>query len=329
MKKKFKRLIKLHGSRDYFQIKENDFTTEIIPILDIKKAEQAENITDVSPLHAEWVNKKGKRFKDDIRLLKQFLKASGVYGAESYIHGFSGYICEILVVYYKGFINTIRNIAQWKDKVIIDIEGYWKGKDILMELNKSKTISPVIVIDPVQADRNAAAAISKEKFEKLKRKAAEFIKSPSKRFFEIREIDEVILKKKAGKNELILLEVKPKKSKEDVAGCKLIKAFDFIKKKLEDNSFMVLEHGFEWGKNENALFYFIIKKERLSGFIEREGPPLSNKIHVENFRKKHKNTFTKNSRIYAKIIRPYLKAADLINDLKKDIYLKDKIEGIA
>jgi len=57
---KSKKISRLHGSRDYFQIKENDFTTEIIPILDIKKAEQAEKITDVSPLHAEWVNKKGK-----------------------------------------------------------------------------------------------------------------------------------------------------------------------------------------------------------------------------------------------------------------------------
>ena len=36
MKKKFKNIIKLHGSRDYFQIRENSFTFEIVPILKIK-----------------------------------------------------------------------------------------------------------------------------------------------------------------------------------------------------------------------------------------------------------------------------------------------------
>ena len=38
-------------------MKGKQFTFEIIPILDIRKSEQAKNITDVSPLHAIWVKK--------------------------------------------------------------------------------------------------------------------------------------------------------------------------------------------------------------------------------------------------------------------------------
>src|SRR3989344_7885958 len=56
---------RLHGSRDYFRIRKKEFTFEVIPILAIRKAEQAVNITDVSPLHAKYVKAFGK-YADDI-----------------------------------------------------------------------------------------------------------------------------------------------------------------------------------------------------------------------------------------------------------------------
>src|SRR3989344_1579406 len=56
LKKHFK-ISRLHGSRDYFQITEGKFTFEVIPILGIKKASEAKNITDVSPLHSDFINK--------------------------------------------------------------------------------------------------------------------------------------------------------------------------------------------------------------------------------------------------------------------------------
>ena len=325
LKKKFKKLIRLHGSRDYFQIKGDKSTNEIIPILDIKQAEQAKNITDISPLHASWVNKKGKKLKDDIRLLKQFCRSIGVYGAESYIQGFSGYICEILIINYKGFINTIKNAAKWNDKVMVDVEKYWKGKNILMELNKSKTQSPLIVIDPVQKSRNAAAAISQEKFSLFKKYVKEFLKNPSKKFFEIKEINEQKLKKKAKNNTLILMNIITKEGKNDVIGCKLVKAMEFISKKLQENNFNILEQGWQW--NKSALFYFIIKKEKLSSLIEREGPPLKTKEHVKKFKKKYKKTFIKKGRIYAKEKRKFKTPEELVNSLKNDEYLKEKIKS--
>src|SRR3989344_2754214 len=75
LKKKFK-IKKLHGSRNYFQIKKNNLVFEIVPILDIRKAVEAKNITDISPLHAKWVKK--FRVEDEIRLTKAFAKAQNV-----------------------------------------------------------------------------------------------------------------------------------------------------------------------------------------------------------------------------------------------------------
>jgi len=145
LKRHFK-ITKLHGSRDYFQIKEGKFTFEIIPILDIKRAEQAKNITDVSPLHSKFVLKH-KKLIDEIRLTKQFFKAAKIYGAESYIRGFSGYVCEILTIYYGSFLKLLRAASKWKENTVIDIKSYYRGKNIFTELNKSKLISPIIVID--------------------------------------------------------------------------------------------------------------------------------------------------------------------------------------
>jgi tRNA nucleotidyltransferase (CCA-adding enzyme) len=326
LRKKKLKIIRLHGSRDYFQVKEKNFTYELIPILDIKKAEKAVNITDVSPLHAKWVNKKGKKFKDEIRLLKQFCKAQGIYGAESYINGFSGYICEILTIYYKGFLNVLKNAAKWKEKEIIDAENYWKNNNILLELNKSKTNPPLIVIDPVQKDRNAAAAVSTEKFKLFKSKASDFIKKPSKKFFEIQKITRESLQKKAGKNTLIILEIKPKTGKVDVVGCKLLKALDFMRKELEKKDFAIISHGWQW--NHQTMFYFIVKKQKLSDYIEWQGPPIKAARHVTKFRKKYKKTYIKNGKLYTKVKRFYKNPNELINSLKNNPYLKEKINNM-
>ena len=83
---------KVHGSRDYYKI----FITkgivfEIIPVLSIKKPADAENVTDLSYFHVNYVRRKAVRLGNEIRLAKQFCHAQGVYGAESYIQGFSGY----------------------------------------------------------------------------------------------------------------------------------------------------------------------------------------------------------------------------------------------
>lgn len=326
LKKEFK-IIRLHGSRDYFQIKEKSFAFEIIPILSIKKAEQAKNITDVSPLHAKWVNKH-KKLSDDMRLTKQFCKGALVYGAESYIKGFSGYVCEILTVYYKNFPNLIKNVAKWKEKTILDVEHYHKKKEVLYILNQSKIQSPLIMIDPVQKDRNAAAALSKEQFDILVNKAKEFLKNPSKKFFEKKEFSVSDIKKKAKKNKLILLNIKAKSGKRDIIGCKLLKALEFIRNKLIKNDFKVLNYNWNWDESSNALFYLTLKKEPLPENKIWQGPPLEAKQHTKIFKKKYKKTFTKNGKIYANIKRKYTKPEDLIKELIKDPYLKDKLKNI-
>ena len=325
LKKIFKKKIRLHGSRDYFQLKQGNFTFEIIPILDIKNSGEAKNITDVSPLHAKFVLKH-KKLQDEIRLVKQFCKAQDVYGAESYIMGFSGYICEILTIYYGSFLNLAKKAAKWKDKEIIDVKGYYKRKDIFRELNKSKLVSPLIVVDPVQADRNAAAALSFENFNKFREACRKFLKNPSKKFFIKEEFSIDKIKEKNKNKKTVFIEVVPLKGKKDVVGCKILKALEFIDKELVKNDFKVFSYGWDWDKR--AIFYFVLDKKVLPREIKKIGPPLRAKEHVSKFKKKHKKTFVKGNRIFALDKRKFRNPEGLVKSLFNNKYLKNKIKNI-
>jgi len=312
--------VKLHGSRDYYWV-QNELRYEIIPVLGIKKSEDAQNTTDFSPLHVAWVNKHGKKYKDDIRLTKKFMKTHGCYGAESYIKGFSGHVVDILVIYYKGFIPLLRASIKWKPKVIID---YHKkvGNKAEFILNKSKIQGPMIIIDPVQPERNAAAALSQEMFDLFKESAKQFLKKSSDKHFEYQKTN---WDKYKTKGKLILINIDVPEGKEDPTGAKLVKAFDFITKELKE--FDIVKKEWDWDKKKNATFGYVLKKEKLPDTYERPGPPLTMQKEVEKFKKKHKNTFVNQEKIWARIKYDYSTPEELLTKKTfKAEYLKDKVK---
>ncbi|HLD15201.1 MAG TPA: nucleotidyltransferase domain-containing protein [Candidatus Nanoarchaeia archaeon] len=301
IKSKFK-LTRLHGSRDYFQTKAGKFTVEIVPILDIKKADEAKNITDISQLHVDYV-RKYKKLSNEIRLAKLFCKVCEVYGAESFIQGFSGYVIELLVIHYGSFKNLIKNVVKWKAKTII---GSSKDAD---NLNYSKTISPLILIDPVQKSRNAAAAISEEKYNKFIQTCKSYLKKPSNSFFVPKVFNLSEIKKKYN----LVLEITPEKGKLDVVGAALKKRFDFLAYTLEKNDFKILNKGWHW--ENKAYFYFKLASLTLPKEKEVIGPPLTIKPGVENFKKVHKKCYVKSGKLCTKISRKYPSALSLAKSI--------------
>src|SRR3989338_775315 len=327
LKKKFPKFIRMHGSRDYFQIKERDYNFEIVPILRINKASQAENITDVSPLHSSWV-KKYKKLSGEIKLTKQFCKAAGVYGAESYIRGFSGYACEILTIHYNSFIRLLKGAAKWEIGKIIDVEDFYKGKDLFKIMNTSKLTSPLIVIDPVQKDRNASAALSREKFEIFKKCAAEFLKSPSRNFFIEKSMMSEFCRQKSGNKKIIIIRVSTLSGKIDVVGSKLLKSYEFICSELKKNNFKLLNSGWEWDKNGDAYFYFIFSGSSLSKTYEVTGPPSKMEEHARNFRKKHKKTFIRAGHLVGVERRKYLKPEQFLKYVLSLEFVRERTSSI-
>ena len=323
LKKKFKKIERIHGSRDYFQIKIKNTTIEIIPLLNIKNEKEAKNITDISQLHSKWVNKNSKN-TDEIRLTKQFCKANNVYGAESYIQGFSGYICEILTIYYGSFMKLVKNVAKWKDKVVLDPENYFKGKNIERELNKSKLVSPLILIDPVQKSRNAAAALSYEKFDMFRVACKKFLKQPGINYFKIKtlNVDEFRNKNKV----VIEINVNPKKSgKRDVIGGKILKAFEFLIKESMLYGFKIIKYDWSWDEKNVAKFIFVVDDKKIPKEVTLIGPPLKLKNHVEKFKKAHKKTFVRGSKIMAIEKRKFETFEKYIKNLVKNNYFSERV----
>ena len=300
----FKDVDRLKGSRDYFQVTVYGLNFEIVPVLKIKNAKEAENITDVSPLHAEWVKKNTKRnLADEIRLAKTFCRAQGVYGAESYIKGFSGYVLEILTIYYGGFEKLIKNSLTWKEKQIIDISKHYKG------INKSKE-SVLMVIDPVDSSRNAAAALSEEKLKKFVSACKGYLNNPDKNFFEKKKITLEYLADK----DIVFL-VKPLKGREDIIGSKLLKTLELINKKLIEEGYAVTESYWNW--NNEALFWFKVKSEELPPFKKHYGPPKDKKDNLRSFKAKWDGYEIKDEgeKVYVNVPRKYTHLKDFAKDL--------------
>jgi tRNA nucleotidyltransferase (CCA-adding enzyme) len=300
---------RVHGSRDYFKVGRY----EIVPVLKINNPEDAKNVTDMSPLHVKWVLDNGKNLREDIMLLKQFCKGIGVYGAESYIKGFSGHVVDILVIYYDGFLNVLKNACKWKEKEVIDYYNYHKG-NVMWNINKSKLEGPLIVIDPVLPSRNAAAAISKEKFDRFINCAKQFLKKPSKAYFIVEKFD-------VENYDGIVLKYERVKGKDDVSGAKALKVFELILKNLEE--FKIVDSG--WNFN---YMWFKVKNNDIDKEYERIGPSLEFKEGVKKFKEKHGNTYIKKGRVCCKIKREYFKVEDKVKDLLKNKYVLERVKKI-
>ena len=307
---------RIHGSRDYFQISYQGYCIEVVPVKLINDPKKANNVTDMSPLHVKWANKKlNDKLRDEIRLAKQFCKAQKIYGAESHIQGISGHVIDIFVIYYGTFIQLLKQASVWGDKVIIDIEKHGTAK----ELNKSKRVSPLIVIDPIQPERNAAAGLNKESFNKFKESAIKFLETQDKEMFVIKDLDEESFKKKH-KN-VVIIHYQPLEGKDDVVGSKIRQAINYIRKNTQE--FYPTE--IEWDFNK-ALFAF--KEKKLNKKMILQGPPRNKLADSKKFEKAHKNTFTKDGRVYAEEEREYLIPEEKIKSLIKEKYVKERMRKI-
>ena len=314
IKKLNEKYTRIKGSRDYFQI-HKEITIETVPVLEIKDHKQAKTIVDVSPLHVEYFNKHADDLlRDEIRLVKQFCKSNYIYGAESHIKGLSGHTINLLMLKYKTFQNFIENTAKWKPKVVIDLEKHHKHPQLV--LNQSKLESPLILIDPVQPNRNAAAAFSQEKFDELVEISKKFKKQPSEKYFEKQPLP------KADIN----LKIELKDGKKDIEGSKIVKIKNYIDEELKKAEF-----------KPNSKIYFdqnkaVIqinptpKKHSKTQIIQ--GPFNDMVEHIAKFKEKYKNTYVKKDRINAKIQRKYTEPKKLVETLINKKQVKEKAKKI-
>lgn len=298
-----KKVSKVHGSRDYFQVKICPwFKIEVVPVKKVKNPKEADNITDLSYSHVKYINKKikSKKILNDIKLAKAFCSATKTYGAESYVHGFSGYSLELLINHYKSFEKMLKELSKKrKTKIIIDSESHYKNKnEIMIEMNGSKLQSPIILIDPTYKERNALAALSDETFKRFQKAAKDFLKNPKQEAFKEKKInlDKIKEKAKKQKQEFLLITSKTKKQDGDIAGTKLLKFHKHLIHELK-RYFEIIDEEFKYEKNQQGKAYFVLEKKNYEIF---KGPFIKDKKNLEKFKKEHKKVKEENGRLIAK-----------------------------
>ena len=315
--KKWFNVTRIHGSRDYFQLKHNKRTFEIVPILNIRNHTQAVNTTDLSQLHVKYV-KQHPKLADDIRLAKIFAKAHQVYGAESYIRGFSGYCLEVLVIRHKSFTKFMRAVSMWKKQQTIG-----KKTDVA-KMNAAKKMSPLILVDPVQPDRNVAAALSQEKYDALIKAAKQFVKQPHEKHFVHKPLN---LKQLAKQGTVLFYEIQPLAGKKDIVGAKVMKAALYMSSKITQAGFTL--HAANWYFDEEYSYcYFVVDPKKLSATFKHPGPHKKNVVALKAFKKKYKIVKFANNKSYTVKKRPFTTLAPFIDALLKDPNIKKRVKQI-
>ena len=170
----------------YVTTKFEGFEVDLVPCYDVADASKIKSAVDRTPHHNRYISKRlTPGLSDEVLLLKQFMLGAGAYGAELKIQGFSGYLCELLILHYRSFKEAMDAASKWTPSTIIDLEGSYPDQSEAKVLFEGQ---PLIVIDPVDANRNAAAAVSMQNFATFVRASQDFMREPDVRFFFPRQV---------------------------------------------------------------------------------------------------------------------------------------------
>ncbi|MFH1222268.1 MAG: CCA tRNA nucleotidyltransferase, partial [Candidatus Micrarchaeota archaeon] len=290
---------------------------DLVPAYKMSVGEQLLTAVDRSVLHTKYILAQlRKNQQDEVRLLKKFLKSAGLYGAEIKTEGFSGYLCELLIIRYGSFSRLLRAASAWKLPVIIDLKNYHKKADY--ELLVKKFSRQLIVIDPTDKNRNVAAPISDENLKRFMAIAKQFTKKPSAAFFSRPQdfSSKVAALKKKYAIAVISFEKPP--TVDDVLWGQLKKFMHSLEKILAD--FEVQQALADADDLGTVRIAIVAKKKTAGGVIELNGPPLEMKEHVANFKKAHVNCkFVKRSgRIIAYVRKPVKTLVEAVGELTAD-----------
>ena len=146
-----------YASHPYLTCDIDGFEVDIVPCYDLTGGKPIKSAVDRTILHTNYIQEHlSKEQEDEVLLLKKFMDAVGTYGSEFKTGGFAGYLCELLILKYGTFENTLRAAQNWKYNTVIDLENYGTEEDFKRD--------PLACIDPTDENRNVGAALRIERF---------------------------------------------------------------------------------------------------------------------------------------------------------------------
>jgi len=261
----------------------------IVPCYDVKRGEWL-SATDRTPFHTDYVKERiDVTLRNEVLLLKKFLKGIKVYGAEIKTGGFSGYLCELLILHYRSFGEALQAFNECTRRKVIDIENYYAGRQRELQLLFAE---PLIIIDPIDKGRNVASAVQPQKLCTFVGAARAFLKAPSVRFFDPPKTKALSSKKLSFEldnrgSSIIFLTFGAVEAVPDVMWGQLYKTQRALRKLLELGGFNVLRDSV-WS-DEKALTVFALELDQtvLPKVRKHLGPPLEKEKESGDFLAKY------------------------------------------
>ena len=281
--------IERFAEHPYLEAFVDDTRVNIVPCYDAKPGEWL-SATDRTPFHTDYVNKHlSKNMRGEVRLLKKFMKGINVYGAEIKVGGFSGYLCELLVLHYGSFTETLRAFSQHTPRRIIDIMDYYSQRARELELLFPESL---VVIDPVDKGRNVASAVQPQKLHTFVAASRAFLKAPRVEFFypprtKALSADELKVQLESRGSAIVFLTFSNIEAVPDVLWGQLHRTRRSLRKLLELSDFEVLRDTV-WSDDQTlTVFAFELEQRVLPLAKKHLGPPLEREKECESFLAKY------------------------------------------
>ena len=273
-----------YASHPYVTTDIGDCEVDIVPCYAIEDGSQLKSAVDRTILHTRYVKANlTETQQDEVLLLKRFMAMTGTYGSEFKVGGFAGYLCELLIIHYGTFEDTLKAAINWKFGQSIDLEGYGTSDDFN---------DPLVVIDPTDKNRNVAAALRVNKM-------AEFIQSARNYIYSDNKIDYFYPIKRNLSYESILNEFKKRNSDVitirfnipdmplDTLHPQLKKTTEALERKLKEEEFNVFKADYWSDEIINGVIVLEMASSTLNDVKVNIGPKVYISQACENFTKKY------------------------------------------
>ncbi len=313
-------------TRGFFQ----GFQVEIVPCYRITDASQRMSAVDRTPLHVDYVlgHLNGGQ-ADQIRLLKAWSEGIGLYGAEAKVRGFSGYLCELLVLKYGSFRAVLEASLGWRRGGVLDLDR-----------PAARTFDePLILVDPVDPSRNVASAVSLEQMATFVHAAREYLRQPRESFFFPKPLRPLsvprlrgLVRKRGGM--LLAVSIRTPPVTDDVLYPQLRKAHRALLELFDREGFAVHDSRFDVAGPE-SVFLFEFTTAALPRVLRHEGPPVWVKNAKEFLKKWQGNPrtlagpFLVQERWTVDVAREFVDAASLVKASWRTLSLGKDLEKSA
>ena len=267
--RKFKPYVR-YSEHPYVEAKIKKTKINVVPCYDVKLGDWKSS-ADRSTFHTKYMQKKlNSKMKNEVRLLKIFLKSVNIYGAEIANQGFSGYVAEVLILNYGTFENVIKSISKIKENHVI-------GRPT------KKFDTTIVIIDPIDSKRNLAAAISDKNIGKFVLACRSFQIKPNLQFFNISK------RKKSGNNweNVIVIKFNFRNRSPDIIWGQIKRTTSALTKQLEIGGFQVLNSMCYTDEKEEAYLFFLLDSLNIPKKYVKKGPKFVMEDGCNSFIKKN------------------------------------------